>query len=76
MAFFSGHGITGIPAHPRSHKAAYAYPIPVIQRARGARWAGQAAKTGEFPDVTVEAAGGGSHVEAGAASSAKPYYTI
>jgi len=57
VAFFSGNGIAGIPAHPRSHKAAYPYPIPVIQRARGARWAGQAAKTGEFPDVTVEAAG-------------------
>jgi len=52
VAFFSGNGIAGIPARPRSHKAAYASPIPVIQP-----WAGQAAKTGEFPDVTVEAAG-------------------
>jgi hypothetical protein len=31
--------------------------IPVIERARGARWVGQAAKTGEFPNVTVKAAG-------------------
>lgn len=46
-----------VPAHPRSGRTAYTCPIPVIERARGARWAGQAAKTGEFPDVTVEAAG-------------------
>ncbi|EPR21603.1 hypothetical protein L903_24270 [Agrobacterium sp. JL28] len=73
-----------IPARPRSRRPGYTLPIPVIRRARGARWAGQAAETGEFPDVTVEAAGicpsskqepvwrTGHMFQAGAASSANP----
>ncbi|MGQ2962932.1 MAG: hypothetical protein ACT6RN_21415 [Agrobacterium sp.] len=48
---------TFIPARPRVRPARYNLLIPVIERARGARWAGQAAETGEFPDVTVKAAG-------------------
>ncbi len=46
-----------IPARPRLGRSGYNRLIPIIERARGARWAGQAAKTGEFPDVTVKAAG-------------------
>ncbi len=46
-----------VPVVPAAAGCGRLLSIPVIERARGARWTGQAAETGEFPNVTVEAAG-------------------